>query len=162
MSEEIATADAPTTLVDLINTLVEPVEPAPISMLPQTGGWVVLALILIALATYGGFRTRAHLRRNAYRKAALSALEQAGDDPVAIAAILRSTALAAFPRAEVASLSGPDWLAFLDRSAGTNDFSGGAGRILAAAPYTASPRADPALREVARNWVLRHQPGTAA
>ena len=157
MNDVTQTPDAPQNLVDLINKLVEPVEPAPISMVPQTGGWVVLALVLIALALYAALGYRTHLRRNAYRKAALSALEKAGDDPAAIAAILRATALAAFPRAQVAGLSGPDWLAFLDRSAGTDDFCNGAGQVLATAPYAAPARPDPALREVAKNWVLHHQ-----
>ncbi|GIT86221.1 DUF4381 domain-containing protein [Roseobacter sp. OBYS 0001] len=157
MSEETPSTDAPTSLVDLINKLVEPVEPAPISMVPQTGGWVVLAVVLILVALYVVLRTRAHLQRNAYRKAALSALEQAGDDAAAIATILRSTALAAFPRAQVASLSGPEWLAFLDRSAGMDDFRNGAGQVLATAPYASPARADPALREAAKNWVRRHQ-----
>ncbi|ABG30232.1 DUF4381 domain-containing protein [Roseobacter denitrificans] len=157
MSEKTPSTNAPTSLVDLINKLVEPVEPAPISMVPQTGGWVVLAIVLIVLALYGVLRIRAHLRRNAYRKAALSALEQAGDDAAAIATILRSTALAAFPRAQVASLSGPEWLAFLDRCAGMDDFTNGAGQVLATAPYASCARADPALREAAKNWVRRHQ-----
>lgn len=162
MNKETLSSDGPTSLVDLINKLVEPVEPAPISMVPQTSGWVVLALVLSAAALYGVFRYRAHMRRNAYRKEALAALERAGDDPAAIAAILRSTALAAFPRAQVASLNGPDWLAFLDRSAGMDDFGSGAGQVLATAPYTSPARADPALREVAKNWVRRHQRQAAA
>ena len=158
MSDETPDADAPPNLVDLINKLVEPSEPAPISMIPETGGWLVLGLALVALAIYGGLRYRAHLARNAYRKAALSALNAAGDDPKAIAVILRRTALAAFPRTKVASLSGSDWLAFLDRSAGMEDFSRGAGQVLATAPYAASKGTDPAVSEVAKNWVRRHQP----
>src|SRR5262245_3171457 len=43
----------------------------------------------------------------------------------ALALLVRRTALAAFPRQEVASLAGPAWLAFLDRSYGGHEFSQG-------------------------------------
>ena len=56
-------------------------------------------------------------QRNAYRRAALQELATA--DAGAISAILKRTALAAFPREQVASLSGAEWLAFLDRTGGT-------------------------------------------
>lgn len=161
MSNETSYPDAPPNLVDLINKLIEPSEPVPISMMPETGGWLVLGAILGAIlgavAIYGFLRYRAHAARNAYRKAALIALDAAGDDPKAIAVILRRTALAAFPRAQVASLSGSDWLAFLDRSAGTDDFSRGAGKILATAPYTGANGADPATCKAAKNWVRHHK-----
>jgi len=49
--------------------------------------------------------------------------------------LLRRLALAYYPDKAVASLTGIDWLKFLDESGNTQDFSRGAGRILIEAPY---------------------------
>ena len=84
-------------LVELINLLEEVPEPPPIAMTPQTPGWIVLgvvvAVLLFLLLRWAVQRHRAE----AYRRAALRELEQAGDDPAAISTVLRRTALAAFP-----------------------------------------------------------------
>ncbi len=143
-------------LVELIELLEEVPEPPPVSMTPQTPGWIVvglvLAVLLFLLIRWAVLRHRAE----AYRRAALRELEQAGDDPAAIAAVLRRTALAAFPREKVAGLAGPDWLAFLDHTYHGTGFSGGSGKVFAAAPYqTLSP--DPAAAQLARDWVRGHR-----
>ena len=49
--------------------------------------------------------------------------------------LLRRLALVYYPNDNVASLTGSDWLSFLDVSGNTQDFSRGAGRILIEAPY---------------------------
>ena len=51
--------------------------------------------------------------------------------------LLRRFALAYYPDQNIASLTGSDWLNFLDQSGKTQDFSRGAGRILIDAPYRA-------------------------
>lgn len=53
---------------------------------------------------------------------------------------LKRVALQAYPRREVAALSGESWLAFLDAAAGGNSFSRGSGQIFGASQYR--PRAD--------------------
>lgn len=141
-------------LNDLLNQLVMPAEPAPVPMVPQTWGWIVLALILLAFLAYGLWRYLRHRRDNAYRRAALRLLDTCGDDPARIAEILRRTALVAYPRIQVASLAGDDWLKFLDRHARGSRFQR-TGRDLALAPYCHVP-ADPALTRQARDWVRRH------
>ena len=88
---------APTNLVDLIGRLVEPPEPAPVSLVPQTAGWWVLGALLLSALGYGLWRFMLHWRADAYRRAALSELALAPDDPAAIASILRRAALAAYP-----------------------------------------------------------------
>ncbi len=79
-----------------------------------------------------------------------------------IPALLKRTALAVFPRADVAGLSGEAWLGFLDASAGSTDFSSGPGRLLADLPYSpaaASPPADQMreLLKISRRWIRRHR-----
>ncbi len=144
-------------LVELYDRLVMPDAPVAVSLWPQTAGWVWLGLgLLVALAVIGRVATLRH-RARAYRRAALVALERAGDDPAAIADILRRTALAGFPRRDVAGLSGDAWLGFLDASAPAAGFSGTeAGRILASAPYRDQPPHSD-LPRMAAAWVRTHR-----
>lgn len=143
-------------LIGLIEQLVEPAELAPISMMPQTWGWAVLAALLLAALAYALWRWRRHYRANAYRRAALRMLSGAGDDPARIAEILRRTALAAYPRDQVASLFGSDWLGFLDRQIGGEAFRNGPGRAIASAPYRPTPP-DAQLTRLAETWIRRHR-----
>jgi Ca-activated chloride channel family protein len=147
----------PVTLLDLLDRLIEPSEPPLVSMMPQTWGWVVLALILLAVCIFVAMRMWRRYRTNAYRRYALKELEAARDDPAAIAAILRRTALAAYPRSEVAGLAGDDWLRFLDARVSGKDFLEGSGRQVAAAPHRAT-QSEPALYAVAKDWIVRHRP----
>lgn len=142
-------------LVELLD-LLEPIpEPAPVSLWPQTAGWIGLAIALLLLLAWATRRWWLQRRANAYRRAALAEIAASGQDPVALAEILRRTALVAFPRAEVASLHGEAWLAFLDRSYGGNDFSTGPGRVVALLPY-AQVADVPELVPLVAEWVHRH------
>lgn len=113
MSDQSDTPTA-TNLVDLIDQLVEPLPPEPVSMAPQTWGWAMLAVLLIVLlATISNWLWH-RWRRNTYRRLAFEELRADGTTVAEAAAILRRSALAAFPRAQVAGLTGPDWIAFLE------------------------------------------------
>ncbi|OSP53966.1 DUF4381 domain-containing protein [Pseudoruegeria sp. SK021] len=151
------TGDAPTSLIELINALIDPIEPAPVSMVPQTWGWAVIAGALLLALVAGVWRLWRHYRANAYRRAALQELGVSRDDPRAIADILRRTALAAYPRTQVASLSGDDWLQFLDQTSSGTTFTQGPGRIIATAPYTGATTSEK-LTELAAHWIKRHRP----
>jgi Ca-activated chloride channel family protein len=157
MSED-SPQSAPTSLVGLIDRLAEPAEPAPIPFTPETAGWTVLAALLALALLWLAVRAARRWRANAYRRAALRALDAAGDDPVKIAAILRRTALAAYPRSEVAALTGADWLRFLDATGGEGGFTDGPGATLAAAPYApAGDASSVGLAPLARRWVHGHR-----
>ena len=150
-------------LVDLIDRLAEPPEPSPISMAPQTAGWTVVAVLLALVLVWLAWRGMQRWRANAYRRAALAELDAAGDDPAAIADILRRTALAAWRRERVASLSGADWLRFLDATGGGGGFVDGPGAALATAPYRSDAAAPaPGLAVLAARWVRRHRAETGA
>lgn len=144
-------------LVALFDALAPIAEPAAIPMAPQTAAWWVLAaLILLGLGAGGVAWRRRHVA-NAYRRAALAALDASGEDPAAIATVLRRTALAAFPRAHVAGLTGTDWLAFLDQTApGTGLSASPEGQTLITAPFRATAKA-PGLRAKARHWIKAHK-----
>jgi len=49
--------------------------------------------------------------------------------------LVRRVAISVSPRAEAASLTGRQWLAFLDKSLTGAPFSDGCGQLLAEAPY---------------------------
>ena len=56
----------------------------------------------------------------------------------ALSIFLRRCGLAAYPRVDVAGLSGRAWLEFLDRTGATLAFTDGPGEALVSAPYQAS------------------------
>lgn len=133
-----------------LSNLRDIVVPAPASFWPPAPGWwIVGAACVVAAGLAVAALVRRH-RRNAYRRDALRALETAG--PADISAILKRAALAAFPREQVASLSGADWLAFLDRTGGTHF----AQTALASLPYGGTGDREAVLAE-ARRWIARHR-----
>ena len=153
MSEDLSTLN----LVQLLN-LLEPVpEPPPISLWPETTGWIWLGVALVAGLAFAIRLWIGRWRANAYRRAALQELAAAGNDASAIAEILRRTALSAYPRTDVAGLCGEDWLAFLDRTYGGTEFSNGHGQVIATLPYRATTDGEVDLAPLVIQWVRRHQ-----
>jgi hypothetical protein len=133
-----------------LSNLRDIVVPPDVPFWPPAPGWYVVGaacLVAIGLAAAAALQ---HYRRNAYRRAALHELEQAA--PSTISSILKRAALIAFPRAEVAALSGPAWLAFLDRTGGTR-FAGG---DLEALTFDGGGDAQ-ATKAEARRWLKRHR-----
>ena len=93
--------DDPTSLQNLRDI----VEPAPVPWWPPAVGWWILLVVVAAFAVWLASRAWRRRHANAYRRAALKELRSA-TNPVEIAEILKRTALCAFPRTAVASLSG--------------------------------------------------------
>ena len=154
-----------------LRAMVEPVMPAPVPMGPATPpAWLAIALLVVgALAVSWWLLQRR--RAEAYRRIALRELDrvaaqaddraQRGAALAELNAILKRTALAAWPRASVAALCGTAWLKFLVTT--------GAARIepqslapLGDAVYhrTAAEALDDAslhaLFDAARTWVRSH------
>ena len=132
--------------------------PAPVPLWPATPACYLLgALLLLALLWLGwrAWRAWRAWRRNAYRRAALRSLKTV-QDPAETAAILKRAALAAWPRARVASLAGADWAAFLRRSAPRARLTEATALALAQLAYAPTP--DGELREAARRWIRLHDP----
>jgi hypothetical protein len=146
----------------------------PVSWWPLAPGWYALALLILLIAVLGGWRWFRRRRLNAYRRVALIELEalsrrtgSAHERKAALRKlpeILKRTALAAWPREEVAELTGKKWLAFLDRTAGTNAFSQGEGRILPELAYGGSKffqaLTDEEVRTLTRlaeRWIREHR-----
>lgn len=160
----------PTSLEKLHDIVV----PGPTPWWPPAPGWYwvmgLLALLGVALL----WRVLVHWQRNRYRREALAELARIetaaqsagpGEDPAdtalpALAELLKRTALTAYPRAQVAALTGPAWFEFLDAIGGTR-FSAGAGAALAQGNYQTGERDDTAVHTAAiarevRHWIRQH------
>ena len=100
-----------------LENLQDIVTPPPVSWWPLAPGWWMLLAAVLVVAGMIAFRLWRSWRVNAYRRAALRALQMATTVPE-IAEILKRTALAAYPRAEVASLTGRAWSRWLGQTVG--------------------------------------------
>jgi hypothetical protein len=156
---------AETPQTDPVAGLIDIPLPPPVSLWPQT--WearVAAAGLVVGLIVAVAWLLRWwHVNR--YRRAALSELARIeetldnaapADLATALASLVRRTALAAFPREQVASLAGSPWLSFLDRTCGGHAFSDGPGRALEISAYQRSPDDPRALVGVARHWIKAH------
>ena len=151
-------------LPELLALMHEPVMPELVPWLPQTPGWWIVLGWLAAVLLLVAWQIAKRRRRTRYRRDALAELKAIAArrdidaDQVAqhIATVLKRTALAAYPRADVASLHGRDWARFLTESAGNDSTIASAADDLAAAAYR--PNADPgALSRPAQRWIRLHR-----
>ncbi len=143
--------------------------PAPIETWPPAPGWWFLAALgIVGLLTAAWWLFR-RWRSNQYRREALRALsvlhdnwQQHGDSNqylVSLQQLLKRVGLTAFPREDVASLTGEAWVQFLDKSTGSHDFSMSDNEALIDGAYRQSTDIDVAsLDQLARHWVRRHHP----
>lgn len=150
-------------LADLIALMHELVVPAPVSWLPQTPGWWIVLGWLMAVLLLGVWRLVVHRRRNRYRRDALAELKiiegqsqlSPQESAQHIAALIKRTALVAWPRNDVASLYGSDWARFLTKSANDDKQVAAAAERLATAAYQ-SDADGRTLAAPARRWIRRH------
>lgn len=131
--------------------------PPAVSWWPPAPGWWILAAAGLTVAAIVIATAVASHRRNAYRREALQALASA--DLPAISTILKRAALTAWPREQVAALSGAAWFGFLDRTGRMTAFTAGAGRDLETAAFGGNVSADAAeaVRQAARTWLREHR-----
>ena len=143
---------------------------------PAPGWWALAGVAAVAAAALAAWLWLRRRRRR-YRRLALAELERAYEScwrgavsgraarPDAagrylqeVNQVLRRAALVAWPRERVAALTGDEWLAFLDRSAGMRGFRHGPGQALGAGPYRAAPECDVrAVHALARKWLRGHR-----
>jgi hypothetical protein len=145
--------------------------PAPVAYVPATIGWAVAGVLLLLALGFACWRIIRHRRLNAYRRDALAELARIeanlhnSVEPgiASLPALLKRTAIAASSRNTVASLTGDDWLRFLDRTMKDGAFERGAGRYLPRLAYASSVPADlspddqQALIALSRQWIRSHR-----
>ena len=156
-----------------LDNLQDIVEPAAISWWPPaTGFWIRVEMLLVWVSAIG-LRLWIRYRRNSYRREALALLQQieSGLQPAQtrdfalaeMSMLLKRTALSAYPREEVAELTGEEWLAFLDHSGNTHDFSQGAAAIIGNIswqPQAGAKLSDQELKEIittVQHWINHHR-----
>ncbi len=147
--------------------------PPPPPFWPPAPGWWIVAAVLLALAAWGSHAAWRRLRLQRQRRHLMDVLARLESGLVAerspqalmqVSVLLRRLALGRFPRAQVAALTGPAWLRFLDESGGRGRFADGPGRILGSGPYQRALPDDsdvPGLIALVREWVDRHSRSTA-
>lgn len=114
-----------------LKSLKDIANPPSVSWFPQTWGWAVLGVILIAFFAAWAILSIRRYRANRYRREALfelETIEQAMLDPErrangmrALAELLKRVALHDWPREEVAGLTGASWRGFLTHNGPDGD-----------------------------------------
>jgi hypothetical protein len=150
--------DDPSSLANLRDIVLPP----PVPFWPPAPGWWVIGAGLLAALTIAFWHALQAWRANAYRREALRELSRL-PDPSGLLPLLKRAALVAYGREAVASLTGTDFLAFLDRTGVTTAFTGGPTALLAQriyAPDSPIPAdaAESALAD-ARDWLRHHRAG---
>lgn len=158
---------------DALAGLHDVVVPEPVSLFPATPAWAVLAVLVAAALAWVAARMVLRWRRNRYRREAAAELREiesrlasAATREAALAelpVLVKRVALQSAPREQVAALSGPAWLAFLDRTWKGDAFRTGPGSVLPEIAYgTPAGRRAIGSEEVAqllavlRSWVREH------
>ncbi len=150
-------------LPQLLEQMRDLVEPEAVAWTPQTVGWLVVTLWLAAVALLVAVRACLSWRRNRYRRRALAELsairsrarrgEASGES---LAVLLKRTALAVYPRREVAALHGNRWADFLRRSSRGDRVVARAADELASAAYRRDVDVA-ALIAPAGRWIKVHR-----
>ena len=115
---------------------------------PAPGVWIASGIVVVLLI-FAGWRIYAARKRNAYRKAGLKFLQSAKTSHD-VAVVVKRVALAVFPREQVASLYGTDWVDFLHESCPGHQFS-------AMRSSDASSEPSEEFVELARLWIRHHR-----
>ncbi|WP_161499990.1 DUF4381 domain-containing protein [Bradyrhizobium sp. AC87j1] len=152
---------------DPVTGLIDFPLPREVSLWPQT--WEArLSVVVLLIAVIAGIWSFArHRCLTRYRREALSELRRIGraqdgsreQTLASLALLVRRTALAGYPREQVAPLFGPHWLDFLDRGYGGTEFSQGVGRLLVSGPYQQSAPTKVELQSLivlVRRWIRGH------
>lgn len=142
--------------------------PKPIGWWPPAPGWWILGVVILFLIAVSFLLTHRYYNRYRYRKVALKALQdsfrsvQDVNDNLTfleeVSSLLRRVAIHAYGREKVSSLTGSKWLAFLDETGNTDQFSKGVGSILAYGHYQFQSEIDPhQIHTLARKWIKEHK-----
>ena len=102
-----------------LDNLRDIVELPPVSWWPLAPGWWAVLFALTIFAIVAAASAWKRWNANAYRRAALRELESAVTLS-AVEKILKRAALCAYPRAQIAPLSGQAWCQWLGRTSGAN------------------------------------------
>jgi hypothetical protein len=143
--------------------LKELAHPDAIPFFPQTAGWLVVAVVLLAVFAWLAWRARKRWLKNAYRREALKSIDAMRADTSGAALlpfVLRRSALAAYDRRDVAGLRGSEWTGWLNDTAGRELFTADAALTFDRLAYSRealSPADIEPLLAASRDWVRLHR-----
>jgi hypothetical protein len=145
------------------------VMPPPVPWWPPAPVWYVLAVVVVALVFAIVWRARRRWLARRYRTQALTELRaihldslEPADAAASMMTVLKRTALAAYPRQEVAGLSGMDWWSFLDQRVGGKEFSESLGPMTNVLVYSDAPNDETSVAVIeqlavaSERWVRNH------
>jgi len=147
-----------------LQNLNDVVSPAPVPWWPLAPGWYLLAAAVFALTAWLAVRAVRAWLRNRYRREALGQLAElkSVQSPSAwreVPALMKRTALACFPREQVAALSGDGWLGFLNATMPRRQLDPDAGMLLRCAAYETRDLESGEISRlfaVADDWIRHH------
>ena len=157
-----------------LQNLNDIVVPGPVGWWPPAPGWYVVGGIALITLLVLSLRWWRRWQGNRYRRQALAELalirgQASGDSLRQLPDLLKRAALSAWPREEVAALTGLAWHRFLDESADMDGFCSGAGDTLEQLAYAGSGESLPAEAKVQQvldasaSWLKNHlRPAQAA
>jgi hypothetical protein len=135
--------------------------PEPVSWMPQTVGWLVLAIIAVAAAAFIAWRRWQVYQADQYRRDALTRINKMNPESLHdLPELLRFAALFAGPRNEVASLRGTDWINWLNARVDKPLFDQADSTSLDMLAYTKTniaPEQARHLLEASENWLRGHR-----
>ncbi len=113
-----------------LNNLVDIVMSEPVSIWPLAMGWWFMLALIAIWSTAWVTQCVQRWKQNRYRREAIKLLKQIESTSknqkartlVQLDALLKRVALAAYPRARVASLSGQSWIKFLEETGNDASF----------------------------------------
>jgi uncharacterized protein DUF4381 len=138
---------------------------------PAPGWYAVFALVCLLLIFFLGRFARSW-RSNGYRREALRQLESIRNlaseqvlavDIASLNRLLKITAMNHYTRERVASLSGKQWLEFLNSNCSGSNFTTAPGNLLADSGFQAptqlniTPDQWTGLLEETKRWIRKHQ-----
>ncbi len=145
-------------LPDLMELMHGIVYPEAVNLMPQTVGWQILAIWLVACGAIICVDLARKYRANRYRREAIrliNGIEQRDTKAAQeIAALVKRSAIAGFPRSTVASLTGEKWQHFLYQTS-QQKLALDEVALLTRAAYDPSVQFDD-VREVAIRWIRVH------
>ena len=132
-----------------LNNLRDIVLPDPPPFWPPAPGMWVLVAMVMSVVLVAFFLWRTSRKRNAYRRAGLALLGGVSTEHD-VSVVLKRVALVVFPREQVASLHGKEWVAFLNRTCSRSHFL-----ELATTDLNSEPGQD--LIGLAGTWIRHHR-----
>jgi hypothetical protein len=145
--------------------------PAPIETWPPAMGWWLLAMLGVIGIVAIGYGLWRYWRANQYRREAIGLLRQLRQQHGSVSIdylyrytnLLKRVALTRYPRDRVAALTGEDWVAFLDETSGSQEFSMGVGQVFVQGQYERSTSTGAedididALHKLGEHWIKCHR-----